>query len=146
MAQTRHAFANDEGQVRITCPQCQAMIELQAPDDSRGGEMLEITCKSCEEPLAVLVERRRFVRLDKLLPGLFWRPGDKKKIAMVVEDLSIAGIRFAMEDIIPLEIGERLEIEYMHYGERVGSCVQVRTVKGHLVGGLFASHCEDQNH
>lgn len=146
MAKTRHAFANEEGQVRVTCPECSAIIDLEISSDVKDDDHLQTSCQSCQAPLTVLVERRHHVRLDKLLPGLFWRPSEDKKHAMVVEDISIAGIRFAMEEPLDLQVGDRLEVEYMHYGEKLGSCVQIRSIKGHMVGGLFASQCVDQKH
>jgi len=113
-------FVTSDLTATISCPNCGKSktqdVSKFIKDDAQVN--LKCNCK-CNHAFPLILDRRRSIRKDKLfdgkiiglnIKGYILRESSKSKI--MVKNLSMHGIRITTQEKIPLEEGEKIEIEF----------------------------------
>lgn len=112
-------FMRDDGLVLLTCPGCGALESVSSREFDRLGNTIKVGCPCGREFHAVL-EKRRYYRKAVRLEGYFSLGGELGPIgasgkiwgAMVVKDLSKAGLRFESKKANLVHPGDLLMVRF----------------------------------
>lgn len=128
-------FVDQHGFGTTLCPGCAAKQVLTLGPTEPGGVHQE-TCTECGIDYEVVAERRYFLRCEARVRGIYWC-GDGPELPMRVEDVSIAGLRFRVDQGHGLRRGARVWVAYVLDGKEHKHEVQLKSVKGVEVGAVF---------
>jgi hypothetical protein len=140
----KKVFINNQNKAMFLCPACEKSRSLNVPGYRNIGEVIRITYRcACGSSYDLLLERRRFLRKDVNLPGVYYILGeDKVKGSMTVKNLSRAGLRLELKDEKHLKIGDKLLIGFCLDNNSktvVKKKVVVRNMFGAYVGAEFCA-------
>lgn len=126
-----------DGKISYQCVGCEAKMRGDAPS---GGKKFSITCPKCGKKQAIRVEyrkskRKKMDRIANIKSNSF-----KKRIPIIIRDLSIGGIAFdASPDILigsEAEITFQLDFSKREQGE-VTLAIRIVSKKGNRYGSEF---------
>ncbi len=113
-------FVTSELTATISCPNCGKSKIQDVSKFIKNAAQVNLKCKcKCSHAFSVILDRRRSTRKDKYfdgkiiglnIQGYILRESLKSKI--MVNNLSMHGIRITIQEKIPLKEGEKLEIEF----------------------------------
>jgi PAS domain S-box-containing protein len=112
-------FPRDDGLVQLTCLACGTLEPVGLDQFDKLGKAIRVSC-SCGNEFTAVLEKRRFLRKPVRLEGYFSVGGDLGPIgaegtlwgAMVVKDLSRAGLRFATDKANLLHPGDLVMVRF----------------------------------
>jgi hypothetical protein len=144
MLPEKKVFINNQNKAMFLCPACEKSRSLNVPGYKNIGEVIRITYRcACGASYDLLLERRRFLRKDVNLPGVYYILGeDKVKGSMTVKNLSRAGLRLELKGEKQLKIGDKLLIGfYLDNNSKtvVKKKVVVRNMFGTHIGAEFCA-------
>lgn len=105
-------FHSEDGQnVTIQCRQCWHARTVSIESLRDLGRFFKVNCR-CGDKFMASVEFRRHLRKKVDLDGVYHAPDSGETEDIVVEDLSLSGIRFATLRQHALEPGMRVKISF----------------------------------
>ena len=113
-------FVTSDLTATISCPNCGKSKKQDVSKFIKDDAQVSLKCKcKCNHAFSLILDRRRSIRKDKFfdgniiglnIKGYILRESSKSKI--MVKNLSMHGIRITTQEKIPLEEGEKIEIEF----------------------------------
>jgi hypothetical protein len=108
---SKRVFVDSSFMAMLTCPYCGV---FKKKDVSKFmGHKTRVTLKykcSCKKSVSVILERRHHLRKDVHFKGRFLN--NSKSYPIKVKNISKHGVRILLSEILPLEIGQRITIEF----------------------------------
>jgi hypothetical protein len=146
--QDLRVFADDDGDYRLTCPQCGRQEAVAPSEFEKMGAVLRVTCP-CRCAFRIIREMRHTFRKAVRLDGLFAQDvNNLNKMAvvnvwgpMVVTNLSKTGLNFTAEKAGLLKPGDRVHLRfYLDNSSKtlIKKPAQVKSVRGDNVGCQFS--------
>lgn len=90
----KRVFIDDTHQATIICPKCGTAKNIDATNFKDTNKRIKAKCR-CGEVFRVTLEFRRHYRKKVRLPGEYFVRGTDEKGEIIIEDISLSGIRFA---------------------------------------------------
>jgi len=140
----RTFYVGQDNKVLITCPACEYSKLLNlSPETIKKMKMAlnRFKCK-CGKVFSVQIEFRNSYRKKVHLPGTCQNPENRFRIDIIVEDLSLGGIRFTVMDPAGISPGDQVEVSLrLDNANRtmVRRTANVRWVNGRMVGAEWNS-------
>lgn len=145
---TRKVYINEQDEGFVQCPQCGSIREIRNVSKITDfGKVSRAECR-CGFTFKIVFERRKFYRMIVSIPGTCYKPSqsmEKKRI--VIEDISLAGLRFRASDLQDIKINDILTIEYFPEDEGetlIRKEVIVRNINNLSVGAAFYDKKENK--
>jgi len=133
-------YVNDANQASITCPKCGFTKALDMTNFKNAQKSLKGKCR-CGEVFGLNIEFRKNYRKKVRLAGEYRINGKGKKGEIIVEDLSMNGIRFVNLGFHQISIDDTLEVQFQldnPMRSEINKLVQVVWVKDKMVGAKFS--------
>lgn len=113
LMKTVEVFVGQGNHAGITCPYCQRTYEVSV-GKYKGGKHSIVTKCACQERFKIKLNFRQFYRKDVKLAGDFINnsAGSKDWHAMIVNNLSMIGLRFKATGSTGIEIGHQLRVKF----------------------------------
>ena len=134
-------FIGDDGKVTFICPECKRSKTTHASNYKHSETAVKVNCKcACGHAYSVLLERRKYIRKNLNLRGIYYLMTRDERGMMTVIDMSRSGMKIRLEVERSLALGERLALEF-RLDDKEKSLIRrevfIRSVKGALVGVEF---------
>jgi hypothetical protein len=132
-------YVNDANQALIICPKCGFTKEIDMTNFKNAQKSLKGKCR-CGEVFGFTVEFRKSYRKKVRLAGECRINGKDKKGEIIVEDLSMNGIRFVNLGLHKISIDDSLEVQFNldnPMKSEIKILVRVIWVKDQMVGAKF---------
>jgi hypothetical protein len=138
-----------KNKVTFLCPECFKGKTMDVSKYKPSDLPTKAKCKcSCGHSFTSLIEKRQYSRKGITLPGVYIRYSKGQEEArgqMLVEDLSVSGIKFSMNDRRTIGVGDKLEVIF-NLDDQENSLVEAEVIIRHIydltIGAEFFS--EDQ--
>jgi hypothetical protein len=133
-------FVNDANQATIICPKCAFTKEIEMTNFKNTQKSLKGKCR-CGEVFRFTIEFRKQYRKEVRLSGEYRVKEKGKKGEIIVEDLSMNGIRFVNIGSHQISIDDMLEVKFKldnQMRSEINKLVKVIWVKDKIVGAKFS--------
>ncbi|MGD2030744.1 MAG: PilZ domain-containing protein [Desulfobacterales bacterium] len=133
-------YVNDANQASITCPKCGFTKALDMTNFKNAQKSVKGKCR-CGEVFGLTIEFRKNYRKKVRLPGEYRINGKGKKGDIIIENLSMNGIRFVNLGFHQISIDDTLEIQFQldnPMRSEIRKLVQVVWVEDKMVGAKFS--------
>jgi len=133
-------YVNDANQATIICPKCAFTKEIDMKNFKNTQKSLKGKCR-CGEVFRFTIEFRKNYRKKVRLSGEYRIEGKGKKGEIIVEDLSMNGIRFVNIGSHQISIDDTLEVKFKldnQMRSEINKLVKVIWVKDKIVGAKFS--------
>lgn len=133
-------YVNDANQATIICPKCAFTKEIDMSNFKNTQKRVKGKCR-CGEAFRFTIEFRKNYRKKVRLAGEYRINGKGKKGEIIVEDLSINGIRFVNLGSHQISIDDTLEVKFKLDNQmrtEINILVKVVWVKDKIVGVKFS--------
>jgi hypothetical protein len=133
-------YVNDDNKATIICPKCAFTKEIDMTNFKNTQKRVKGKCR-CGEVFGFIIEFRKNYRKKVRLAGEYRINGKEKKGEIIVEDLSMNGIRFVNLGLHQIWIDDTLEIKFEldnQMRSEINTLVQVVWVKDQMVGAKFS--------
>lgn len=134
-------YIGKDNKVLITCPSCEHSKQFDfTPDAIQKMRMTLNKCRckcKCGKAFEGRIEFRRSYRKKVRLPGAYHDLENGMRGEIMVEDLSLGGVRFTVLDLPGIQPGDQVELSFrLDNGKQalVRRMAKVRWVNGHTVG------------
>ena len=87
-------YAGGTNQVRIICPKCGSEKNIDVSNFKDTHKRIKAKCK-CGEVFQLTLEFRKYYRKNVQLAGEYFAMGKDEKGEILIEDISMTGIRFS---------------------------------------------------
>jgi predicted RNA-binding Zn-ribbon protein involved in translation (DUF1610 family) len=106
-------FIDKDNRATFVCPKCgdTAVVDVSHLRDVRKTVRLKRNCP-CGHTHTALLERRRYIRKNVNLAGVFILPGDAVRHSMTVRDLSRTGMKIIVKETGIIAKNDRLTVEF----------------------------------
>jgi hypothetical protein len=140
-------YPDEEDKATLACPKCGfvKMInvskykKISVVEKKNITKRLSVTC-TCGHKFKCLIDFRGSYRKNVKLPGEFIHRPTGKKGNIIVENLSMDGLRFSSIDPILFKVGDVIEINFkLDDAKRseIKKDLEVKSIHGDSVGGAF---------
>ncbi|MEA1947948.1 MAG: PilZ domain-containing protein [Thermodesulfobacteriota bacterium] len=133
-------YVNYANQATIICPKCALTKEIDMTNFKNTQKSLKGKCR-CGEVFRFTIEFRKNYRKKVRLAGEYRIKGKEKKGEIIVEDLSMNGIRFVNMGSHQISIDDTLEVKFKldnQMRSEINKLVKVIWVKDKIVGAEFS--------
>lgn len=135
----KKVYVNDSNQATIVCPNCGFGKDLDVTDFKETHKRLKAKCR-CGEVFRLMLEFRKHFRKKVRLRGEYFVQGKAEKGEIVVEDISLGGVRF--ESLNPHYISREDKVELKFALDnptktKIRTPVKVKWIIDRNVGGQF---------
>jgi len=133
-------YVNDANQATIICPKCAFTKEIDMSNFKNTQKRVKGKCR-CGEAFRFTIEFRKNYRKNVRLSGEYRINGKEKKGEIIVEDLSINGIRLVNLGSHQISIDDTLEVKFKLDNQmrtEINILVKVVWVKDKIVGAEFS--------
>jgi len=134
-------YVNDDNQATIICPKCAFTKEIDMTNFKNTQKRVKGKCR-CGEVFGFTIEFRKNYRKKVRLSGTYHNNGKGKKGEIIVEDLSMNGIRFVNIGSDQISIDDKLEVKFKldnQMRSEINKLVKVIWVKDKMIGAKFSS-------
>ncbi len=140
----RRVLVASDNMATFVCPVCKFS---KAADVSKYiGKAVSIKhlykCKRCGHAYAVLLERRKYIRLNVNIPGTYVLEKEIVKRPMTVLDLSRSGLRIELEEDVEVKTGDKLFVSFRLDNKQrtmIKKEVIAKSLSGRKIGTEFSS-------
>jgi hypothetical protein len=132
-------YVDNSNQVTILCPKCGIKQTKNVFKFKDSHKRLKATCK-CGEVFRSTLDFRKFHRKNVRLAGEYLIQGKDEKGEIVVEDISIRGIRFSCLKPNHISRDDILELKFQldtPIKMEINSIIVIKWTNDHNIGGLF---------
>ncbi|MCP4348857.1 MAG: PilZ domain-containing protein [Desulfobacterales bacterium] len=140
----KRVLVDNNNMATFVCPECK--FSKDADVSKYIGKAVSkkhlYKCKKCGHAFAVLLERRKYIRMDVNIPGSYVLDEEVVKRPMTVVDLSRSGVKIELEEEVTLKPGDRLFVKFRLDNKQktmIKKEVIVRSVSGLKIGTEFCS-------
>jgi PilZ domain len=133
-------YVNDANQATIICPKCGFMKEIEMTNFKNTQKSLKGKCR-CGEIFRFTIEFRKNYRKKVSLAGEYHNNGKGKKGEIIVEDLSMNGIRFVNLGSDQISIDDKLQVKFKldnQMRSEINIPVKVIWVNDKMIGTKFS--------
>jgi hypothetical protein len=139
MKMMKKVYVDDSNQATIACPHCGFEKNLDVANFRETHKRLKAKCR-CGEDFRITLEFRKHFRKKVRLPGEYFVQGKTEKGEIIVEDISLGGIRF--ESLHPHYISreDKVEIKFAldnPMKTKISAPVKIKWIIDRNVGGQF---------
>jgi hypothetical protein len=143
----KRVLVSDDNMASLVCPKCGNLRVVNVEQYVEKTSRIKCKCV-CGHAYPVILDRRKFYRVQTNLPGLFYTQGGRKKNPMRVTDISRSGVQFKLDDAPEFEVGERGLVEFQLDDTRktpVRRYLIVRKIEEKTVGAEFEAALDYEN-
>lgn len=97
--------------IRVTCPECGKMRQLNIVNLPRIGRAYKVKCK-CNNHFLIIFERRKYIRKKVNFIGIYYTHSRFRSNIIDITDLSKGGCTFIRKDKHQLKIGDTISIRF----------------------------------
>jgi hypothetical protein len=141
-----------DGKAMFVCPECFKAKTVDVSKQTGKGGFLKVNCIcQCGHSYTVMLTKRNRDRVVITLPGVFIRYEEGKtgrREQMLVQDLSISGLKFMMKTKCNIETGEELMVEF-NLNDKKKSLIKEKVIARHIknsdIGAEFCSKKQQVN-
>lgn len=133
-------YVNDDNQSTIICPKCAFTKQIDMTNFKNTQKRVKGKCR-CGEVFGFTIEFRKNYRKKVRLAGEYNNNGKGKKGKIIVEDLSMDGIRFVNLGSDQISIDDKLEVKFKldnQMRSEINILVKVVWVKDKMIGTKFS--------
>ncbi|AGW14958.1 putative type IV pilus assembly PilZ [Megalodesulfovibrio gigas DSM 1382 = ATCC 19364] len=105
-------FADPQGMVTIVCPHCSRERRIDAARYKQGKKPLLVTC-SCGHRFESHLELRQAPRKRVQLAGEYTHLETQERDELLIQNLSLTGMRFSIPDPHDVRMGDRLRVSFV---------------------------------
>ena len=132
-------YVNDDNRATIICPKCAFTKEIDMTNFKNTQKRVKGKCR-CGEVFGFTIEFRKNYRKKVKLSGTYHNNEKGKKGEIIVEDLSMSGIRFVNIGSDQISIDDTVEVTFTldnSVRTEINKLVKVIWVKDKMVGAKF---------
>jgi PilZ domain len=134
-----HVYASATDQVTIICPKCGFARNIDVKKFKNAHSKLKARCR-CGEVFRVALDFRKYYRKGVKLPGEYTLKGKKERGEILVEDISMTGVRFSTVRPHHISGNDTVELRFTLNNPKkteIRTPVKIRWIVDHNVGAEF---------
>jgi hypothetical protein len=135
----KKVYVDDTNRVTIICPKCGFDKNLDVTNFKDTHRRLKAKCR-CGEVFRLTLEFRKHFRKKVRLSGEYFVQGKAEKGEIIVEDISLGGIRFASLNPHYISREDKVELKFAldnPVKTKIHTSVKIKWIIDRNVGGQF---------
>lgn len=140
---SQKVFINVDDTATFKCPQCERTKTADVSEYKTSRSAVRVNCKCpCGHAYTVLLERRKYIRKNLNLNGIYHNLGNDIRGRLKIMDMSRSGLRLEVSDPTDFKSGDCLKLTFKLSDKEQTTItreVYVRTIKDKYIGVEFES-------
>ena len=135
----KKVYVDDSNQASIVCPKCGHEKKLDVTNFKDTHKRLKAKCR-CGEAFRLTLEFRKHKRKKVRLPGEYFVRGKTEKGDIIVEDISLGGVRFASLNPHYISREDKVELKFSldnPMKTKIHTPIKIKWIIDRNVGGQF---------
>jgi hypothetical protein len=132
-------YVDDTNQAIISCPKCGLKKNIDVTDFKNTHKKLKAKCR-CGKAFRLGLEFRKYYRKKVQLTGEYFVQEKDKKGEILIEDISMTGIRFASLKPHNISRNDTVELKFTldnPMKTEIHTPIEIKWIIDHNVGGQF---------